>query len=65
MNGGTPERENGPEGPSVVREPKFCRCRICHEHFYGETVAEAHRACLAHRRKAHPDWADATCYCPD
>lgn len=25
----------------VKKEPKFCRCRVCHEHFYADTIAEA------------------------
>ena len=49
----------------VKREPKFCRCRICHEYFYAETVAEAQRACHAHGDKQHPDWGETVCYCPE
>jgi len=57
------QRENGTH--SVAREPKFCRCRLCHAHFYGETITEARRACLEHQREEHPEWSDAVCYCPD
>ena len=49
----------------VKTEPKFCRCRVCHEHFYGETIAEAREACLEHAGALHPDWGPAVCYCPD
>lgn len=35
---------------SIKREPKFCRCRVCHEHFYADTIAEAKQACLEHAR---------------
>jgi uncharacterized protein YqfB (UPF0267 family) len=49
----------------VKKQPKYCRCRVCHEHFYGETIAEAHRACVAHAEQTHPDWGDSSCYCPD
>jgi hypothetical protein len=49
----------------VTHEPKFCRCRVCHEHFYGDTVAEARAACLAHAEEAHPDWGSSACFCPD
>jgi hypothetical protein len=56
---------DAPQRGSVAKEPKFCRCKVCHRHFYGETIAEAHRACLDHQRAEHPDWAEAVCYCPD
>jgi hypothetical protein len=49
----------------VKKEPKFCRCRVCHEHFYGETIEEARRACRAHGEKEHPHWDETVCYCPD
>ena len=49
----------------VKTEPKFCRCRVCHEHFYGETIAAAREACLDHAFEAHPDWGTSACYCPD
>lgn len=49
----------------ITHEPKFCRCRVCHEHFYGETVAEAAEACRTHARDEHPDWGDSACFCPD
>ncbi len=49
----------------IVREPKFCRCRLCHAHFHADTVAEARRHCLAHARDAHPDWGEGACFCPD
>lgn len=34
-----------PRGHSVAGEPKFCRCRICQEHFQAEAVALARQAC--------------------
>jgi hypothetical protein len=50
----------------IKKEPKFCRCRVCHEHFYGETIEEAHQACLAHGSVEHPEWEETTaCFCPD
>jgi hypothetical protein len=49
----------------VTHEPKFCRCRVCHERFYGETIDEARAACLEHGNKAHPDWGSSACFCPD
>jgi hypothetical protein len=49
----------------VTHEPKFCRCRVCHEHFYGDTIEEARTACLEHSRQEHPDWGTSACYCPD
>jgi hypothetical protein len=57
--------EPKPDHHYVVREPKFCRCRVCHEHFYGETVSEARAACQAHVKEQHPDWGETGCYCPD
>jgi hypothetical protein len=57
--------ENGPPRHSIKKEPKFCRCRVCHEHFYGKTIAEAHVACFDHARREHPDWGDTACFCPD
>ena len=50
---------------SVKKEPKFCRCRVCHEHFYGDTVAEAAEACREHGRERHPEWEVTACFCPD
>ena len=50
---------------SPVKEPKFCRCRLCHEHFYGETIAQARAACAEHARHFHPDWHVTACFCPD
>lgn len=47
------------------KEPRFCRCRVCHEHFYGDTIAEARRACLDHANQEHPDWGVTVCFCPD
>ncbi|MCG6869784.1 MAG: hypothetical protein LJE91_13960 [Gammaproteobacteria bacterium] len=49
----------------ITHEPKFCRCRVCHEHFYGDTIAEARIACVEHGKEAHPDWGTSACYCPD
>jgi hypothetical protein len=50
---------------SPVKEPKFCRCRLCHEHFYGATIAQARAACARHARQLHPGWRVSACYCPD
>lgn len=50
---------------SIKKEPKFCRCRVCHEHFYGETLAEAQTACHAHARDEHPEWGESACFCAD
>lgn len=49
----------------VAHEPKFCRCRVCNEYFYAETVDEARRACREHGESEHPDWDVTVCYCPD
>jgi hypothetical protein len=48
-----------------VKKPKFCRCRLCHEHFYGETIAQARTACEEHAKRLHPNWHVTTCLCPD
>lgn len=50
---------------SIKTEPKHCRCRICHEHFYADTIAAAREACLAHAEQEHPEWGTTACYCPD
>lgn len=50
---------------SLKKEPKFCRCRVCHEHFYAETIAEAKVACLSHAKDKHPEWSETACFCPD
>lgn len=50
---------------SVKKEPKFCRCRVCHEHFYGETIADARHACIEHGAREHPEWGESACFCPD
>ncbi len=49
----------------IAREPKFCRCRLCHAHFHGDTVAAARAACAEHARAEHPDWGETACFCPD
>jgi hypothetical protein len=54
-----------PPQHTLKTEPKFCRCRVCHEHFYGETIEAARQACLAHAEREHPDWGVTTCFCPD
>mgnify|MGYP007077386360 CR=1 FL=1 len=56
-----------PPGPASTPqiEPKFARCRVCHEHFYADTVAEARQACRAHAEQQHPDWGETVCFCPD
>jgi len=51
---------------SPTHEPKFCRCRVCHEYFYASTIAKAQHACLEHGRAEHPEWdRDTVCYCLD
>ncbi|MGE5154978.1 MAG: hypothetical protein ACM3ST_13305 [Bdellovibrio bacteriovorus] len=62
------ERDNEHPDPgrhSITHEPKFCRCRVCHAHFYGDTIEQARAACLEHARDEHPDWGTSACYCPD
>jgi hypothetical protein len=49
----------------VKTEPKFCKCRVCHEYFYAETIAEAQLACQAHGDDQHPEWGETVCYCPE
>ena len=49
----------------IKREPKFCKCRPCHEYFYADTIEEARQACKAHARENHPDWGNMACYCLD
>jgi len=58
-------REQQPPSHSIKKEPKFCRCRVCHEHFYAETIREARQACHEHGRREHPGWEPVTCFCPD
>ncbi len=53
------------QAASPVREPKFCRCRVCHAHFEADTIAEAREACLDHAYAEHPEWEEVACYCPD
>lgn len=50
---------------SVKREPKFCKCRLCHEYFYANTIDKARQACQEHAAEFHPDWGVTACYCPD
>jgi hypothetical protein len=50
-----PKTESFPH--SVVTEPKFCTCRLCHEYFYADPIATARSAFLAHGERFHPDWA--------
>jgi len=57
--------QDGVPSSSVKTEPKFCRCRVCHAHFYGETIAEARQACHDHAHREHPEWSSVICYCPD
>ncbi len=57
--------DSPPSAHGLKTEPKFARCRLCHEHFYADTLAEARRACLEHARLQHPDWSESVCYCPD
>ena len=57
--------EQQPPAHSINKEPKFCRCRVCHQHFYGETIAQARQACIEHGRLEHPQWGPESCYCPD
>lgn len=68
MNDKQPLGTKTPRQPmkhSVKKEPKFCRCRVCHEHFYGETIEQASLACHEHGNKEHPDWGEMACFCPD
>ncbi len=53
------------ERHAIKKEPKFCRCRVCHEHFYAETIDRARSACREHGEREHPDWGMTVCYCPD
>jgi hypothetical protein len=59
------EPKNKPVRHSRAKEPKFCRCRLCHEHFYAETIAQARAACQAHAKQMHPNWPVTACFCPD
>jgi hypothetical protein len=59
------EIRSPPPHHPVKTEPKHCRCRVCHEHFYGETIAAARETCLAHAAREHPSWEERACYCPD
>lgn len=49
----------------VKKEPKFCRCKLCHERFYAQTLDEARRACEAHAGSEHPGWERSASYCPE
>jgi len=62
-----PESPESPGQPahSTTKEPKFCRCRVCHEHFYASTIDKARAACLEHGKAEHPDWGSSACFCPD
>ena len=57
--------EKTPAQHSLKKEPKFCRCRVCHEHFYADTIAAARQVCLDHASVQHPDWGDTVCFSPD
>jgi hypothetical protein len=60
------EHDNiGQEHHYIKKEPKFCKCRLCHEYFYAETLDEAQRACQAHANSEHQGWELSACYCPD
>jgi hypothetical protein len=50
---------------TIKKEPKFCRGRVCHEHFYGATIEEARQACKEHGKKEHPAGDVTVCFCPD
>jgi hypothetical protein len=52
-------------GHWIKHEPKFCRCRVCHQRFYGEDLEEARRACRDHAERDHPSWGPSACFCPD
>lgn len=60
-----PNNEGNTPTHSVKKEPKFCKCRVCHEYFYAETIAQAHNACREHAKEQHPDWGVTACFCPD
>ena len=59
------EPKHKPTTHSVTKEPKFCKCRVCHEYFYADTIAAARVACTEHGKRFHPDWHVTNCYCPD
>ncbi len=59
------EDKQVPPQHSVKKEPKFCRCRQCYEHFYADTMDAARQACEEHVAVQHPDWGEAVCFCPD
>ena len=59
------EQNSNPVSHAIKHEPKFCKCRVCHEYFYAETITEARQACQAHASENHPDWGVTCCYCPD
>jgi len=59
------DKVSEPVTHSVAREPKFCKCRLCHEYFYADTIAAARVACKEHGERFHPDWQVTNCYCPD
>ena len=42
------EPKHKPTTHSVTKEPKFCKCRLCHEYFYADTIAAARVACTEH-----------------
>jgi hypothetical protein len=59
------EPKHEPPKHSVTKEPKFCKCRVCNEYFYADTIAAARIACVEHGDRFHPDWHVTNCYCPD
>ena len=59
------DTENKQAGRTVKKEPKFCKCRLCHEYFYAETITEASRSCHTHWKEQHPEWHEPVCYCPE
>jgi acetyl-CoA carboxylase beta subunit len=59
------DHETGSGHHYVKKEPKFCKCRLCHEYFYGQDLKEAQQACQAHAESAHPGRERSACYCPD
>ena len=59
------DTEKKQAGHTVKKEPKFCKCRLCHEYFYAETIEQASRSCHAHWKAEHPEWHESVCYCPE
>ena len=59
------EQHPDPTKHIIKHEPKFCKCRVCHEYFYADTLTETRQACQTHATENHPSWGETACYCPD